>query len=395
MIADIDPGTRSPQHSDQIARPIENEVGIHITTDEPRPVFLIGTHRSGASLLTLSLGQHPNLVQCLETNWFERFAIGLRQSYTTGIMPRSSSQLDVAGIEIEDFFEQFGRTINDLMLRSRLYVGRDSKPTRWIDGSQSNSFAVFPLLRLFPHAKFIHVLRDAGEVIDTLTSAEKKQRYKSRHILMGERRAADHWLEVVTACVEAERAFGSDTVLRIRRSDLVEEPEPTLRRCLAFLDEPFAPACLRPFRGLGEIDAALNGDERDMSRPLGRIIPPVVGLLSEELLDNKTPCYRRDEEAMMRLEIAFSSKNQPGSSNLGRSERRPGKTAQRRWTSMSVDAVSRRLRWTAVGQVIRHRFHERPTRSPGGSAAPISGIADAPQGTAIPNGQAKDQTNEP
>src|SRR4028119_1367870 len=72
-------------------------------TTTPRPIFVLGTLRSGASLLTLSLSQHPNIFPVLETNWFERFGMGLQQSYSDGLRYRNRSLLDVAGIEIEDF----------------------------------------------------------------------------------------------------------------------------------------------------------------------------------------------------------------------------------------------------------------------------------------------------
>ena len=101
---------------------------------------------------------------------------------------------------------------------------------------------------MFPHAKFIHVIRDVDAVVAALTDPAREAIYRSHARRLTEQAAYEHWLESVRAGVEAEEAFGSDTVSRVRRDDLVADPEGTIRRCLSFVGEPFSPACLRPFR---------------------------------------------------------------------------------------------------------------------------------------------------
>lgn len=223
----------------------------------PRPVFIIGSLRSGASLLALCLGQHPNIRQVADNDWLGNFTVRLQQSFRDGTVSPATSQLAVSDVEIEEFFARFGETVNHLMLGASP-AGRAPStdagpnggyhPQRWIDATPGNSRLVFPLTRLFPAGKFIHVLRDVGEVVASLTDEHNRAAYKSQSIHMSLRDAYDHWRTSVLACVAAEQAFGSETVLRIRRADLVEQPEATIRRCLDFIDEPFAVSCLRPFR---------------------------------------------------------------------------------------------------------------------------------------------------
>lgn len=207
----------------------------------PRPIFIIGSLRSGASLLTWSLGQHPHIQPLLDNSWLEPFAASLERTYAAAVSKRSVSHLDSLGIESEDFHRHFGESINSLLLAK-------SDRVRWVDGSPAHSFNVVGLRRLFPLAKFVHVVRDVAEVVAALTDEDKRPLYRSHWQRYTEAAAYGHWLETVTACVQAERAYGSDTILRLRRHDLINEPEATLRRCLAFVGEPFAPACLRPFR---------------------------------------------------------------------------------------------------------------------------------------------------
>jgi hypothetical protein len=273
--------------------------------DQPaaRPIFIIGSERSGASLLALALGQHANLVQSLETNWFGRFSLGLRHAYAAGLSPRETSQLDVAEIDIETFFLHFGDAIDRLMLTMIRPHHDAAQPQRWIDASRSNVEYLFELRRLFPQGKFIHVLRDASQVVASLSTPENRKLYRSRYVKVRPEVAAVRWQRTVKACVEAERAFGSDVVLRVRRQDLVQHPEEELRRCLAFIGEPFDPACLRPFRPLtrlGEEPVSASLPVVDGHYP----VDEAIALVSSNLLDEELPACRADDEELARMEMS-------------------------------------------------------------------------------------------
>ncbi|MEA2530070.1 MAG: hypothetical protein QOG89_1714 [Thermomicrobiales bacterium] len=295
---------------------------------QPRPVFVLGSLRSGASLLTLSLGQHPNLLQVLETNWFERFGIGLQEAFAEGFRHRSRSQLDVAGIEVEDFFAHFGEGIDRLMLRSVATGGEETSdgvatssycPQRWVDGTPSNCFGVFVLSRLFPSARFVHIVRDVEEVVTSLTTEETRRVYKSRYLRLTEEQAYRHWLDTTRACLEAERAFGSAVVLRVRRDDLIAAPEQTLRRCLDFLGEPFAPACLRPFSSVHPAEQPLAdraGAKRNQStlRKLQIEAETLNDFLFAEA--SRAVAYSEDPLRIAEMEAAFSARCERGLSGV-------------------------------------------------------------------------------
>jgi hypothetical protein len=81
---------------------------------------------------------------------------------------------------------------------------------------------------------------------------------------------------------QAERAHGSEVVRRLRYSDLIDQPESSLRRILEFIGEPFEPSCLEPLReriNSSEVTAEFdptdsNTDEsvREAARQLDRKI---------------------------------------------------------------------------------------------------------------------------
>jgi hypothetical protein len=190
-------------------------------------------------------------------------------------------------------------------------IGSQPRPTRWVDGTPENRDAIPTLLRLFPHAKLIHVLRDVREIVTILTSAEYEQHYRSNHVMMTPEEAYRRWRTEVNACVEAERAFGSETILRIRRDDLVSSPEQTLRRCLDFLGEPFNPGCLRPLNPVGLVQTT---PAFALRQHFGEQ-PPLVCIkaegMSDRLLDEGTPVYPRDDRRILQLELPTKKKEKP------------------------------------------------------------------------------------
>jgi hypothetical protein len=311
------------------------EAGLALSV--PRPIFVIGALRSGASILWSSLGQHPSIAPILDTAWVERFAIGLEQAYAEDAARRDLSQLQAIGVDSRGFYAHFAEAINRLLLgpylrpeeaptsqlkptsrdfrraeRGTAGTTHEYRPTRWVDSCYTHVFSVFLLQRLFPAARFIHVIREVDEVVAALTSPRSASIYKSRYVPFTPLDAYEHWLDAVTAGLEAERAFGSDIVLRVLRATLLADPEAVLRQCLDFLEEPFDAHCLHPFRaGVADtdtvtdmlpalvLDDALKASRSEATR------------LSAALLAKSQPAHPRppDDSRAARLEQEFVARS--------------------------------------------------------------------------------------
>lgn len=228
-----------------------------------RPVFVVGSPRSGTSILTWCLGHHPNLFPVPESNWMGDFAVNVGIAHRVGAARGDYSVLSAMDIPADELFAAFGETINDLILRHRDHLEKRREATciernldrrwleassrvigpkeRWVDGTPEYSFHICGLRKLFPEARFVHVFRDVGAVVRSMVNFH---RVAGVQLVQNEEHAYRYWIRTVTACLLAERAYGPHIVHRIRYVDLMDNPESTMRALLNFVNEPYAERCL-------------------------------------------------------------------------------------------------------------------------------------------------------
>jgi hypothetical protein len=233
----------------------------------PNPIFIVGSPRSGTSVFTWCLGQHSAILALEESNWLGPLTIDLAANFRTGGSRKEHSMLGMLGLSEDNFLSSIGGTIDCTILNSkekivekshqialanpelvsadiRLIRSEPVLKTRWVDGTPEYSFYIFELLKLFPRAKFIHLLREPDAVAKSLLKFRGD--CDSAALVSNSEEAYDYWLRTVRYCVEAEQALGPQLIARLNYDDLIRDPENSLRSVLGFLGESYEDVCLAP-----------------------------------------------------------------------------------------------------------------------------------------------------
>jgi Sulfotransferase family len=194
------------------------------------------------------------------------FAVDVAVAFRRGSARGERSQFSSMGICRDRLMSDLGACINQSIIGHRsafeerarqragpgsaethaaFKIARDeSDPkTRWVNGTPEYSLGISGLRKLFPGARFIHLLRNCEDVVPSIVHLECLAGTK---LVANEQEAYELWIQFVQACVESEKAYGPEVVCRLLYEDLVREPEKSIRRILDFIGEPFAPVCLEP-----------------------------------------------------------------------------------------------------------------------------------------------------
>jgi len=287
-----------------------------------KPIFVLGSPRSGTSILTWCLGHHPNLFPVPESNWMGDFAVNVAVAYQIGVGRGDYSILSAMDIQDVELFAAFGDSINDLILRHRkhLETKRETRSVelkiesrwleatstaaglkgRWVDGTPEYSFHIWGLRKLFPQALFIHLLRDVQAVVHSMVNFH---RVAGIHLVANEEEAYQYWIRTVSACLQAERALGPSVVYRVRYADLLDNPESTMRSLFDFLGEPYAAKCLEPLKHrINSSDVPTDFKSADPA-PDPAVVRKAVRLSAE--LEETPQSAKVSSDAAAEMETAF------------------------------------------------------------------------------------------
>ena len=221
-----------------------------------RPVFVLGCPRSGTTLLQVMLHSHPRIALPPENRFLldayrERRRFGdLRQAENRAALARwivarpkfADLGLDPDAVvaEIVAGPPTVGSALG-IVLRS--YARRFGK-ARWGDKRPGYFIDVPALLRLFPDAQFVHVVRDGR---DCVASLKRMSWFKQDSV-----GAMAMWASAIDYGRRNRRALPADAWHDVVYERLVADPEEELRRLCAFLGEEYDPAMAQPHGSAGE-----------------------------------------------------------------------------------------------------------------------------------------------
>lgn len=204
-----------------------NETGTTVAAANdqaaPAPIFVIGSPRSGTTLVRLILDSHPS-ISCGEETHFLRDL--------ESVVGRNWDLVASYGLPREWWIER----LRGLYETFQAEVLARSGKTRWAEKDPTYTLHLPFIEELFPNAVYIHLLRDGHDVV---ASFRERWGYKS-----AARAARTEWARYVTAARDLGRRLPSERFLELRYEELVTDPESQGQRLFEFLAEPWEPAVL-------------------------------------------------------------------------------------------------------------------------------------------------------
>jgi hypothetical protein len=200
-----------------------------VTARVPGPVFVVGSMRSGSTMLRLILDSHPGI------------AIGGE----TGFMGALLAAKDIPNWQFgKGWYQRLGWSEREMDERLRefydgmfrRYALEQGKP-RWGEKTPFHTAHMAEMAQVFPDAAFVGIVRHPGAVAASL-------RRKFHYTFPA---ALSYWAGTNLDMVRAGSTLGRRFAL-CRYEDLVLEGEPVLREIIAHLDEPWSPSVLEHHR---------------------------------------------------------------------------------------------------------------------------------------------------
>ncbi|MFC4913371.1 sulfotransferase family protein [Actinomadura gamaensis] len=224
------------------------------TAPSARPVFVFGCPRSGTTLLQLMLHSHPRLAVPAETRFVLSAYTGRcdfgdlsdrenRRRLAEWITGRPAARFGDLGLDARAVSERIiegpptlGSALGAVF---RAYADRFGR-RRWGDKRPSYSKNIPALLRMFPDAQFVHLIRDGRDCVASLCEMPW---YK-----LDVHHAIASWREAIDIGRRAAVRLGPDSYYELQYERLVADPQDELCRLCAFLGEEFHPEMTQPQR---------------------------------------------------------------------------------------------------------------------------------------------------
>lgn len=195
-----------------------------------QPIFLVGSERSGTTLLRLMLDHHPKVCWCSEFEYSVSFM------KPDGSFPELEEYYE--WLETHRIFQATGFAIDrdlsypelvDDFLRQR----QESSRQTVIGATVHHHFD--RLLKIWPDAKFIKILRDGRDVARSCIGMKWAGNLW---------RGADRWIEAERIWGDLAQSLPPERYIEFKYEDLITEPAVVLGRICEFMGVAYDPAML-------------------------------------------------------------------------------------------------------------------------------------------------------
>ncbi|OGC95589.1 MAG: hypothetical protein A2W25_00995 [candidate division Zixibacteria bacterium RBG_16_53_22] len=211
------------------------------------PIFIVGTQRSGSTLLRLILNAHPEiaipeearfLTPLLNKNNIKKPIEGQALSRLVNYL-RANEQFRLWNFDAAPFLNELAVKSSVMLAEviNAMFSSFAQSEGKSLWGDKSLFFGSVQLLHeLFPGARFIHIVRDGRDVFDSWRKMDASKNHPTAMAL--------DWHYKLRSIERALAKLPSDRALTLRYEDLVASPDTVVRSICRFLGIAFEPAML-------------------------------------------------------------------------------------------------------------------------------------------------------
>ena len=216
---------------------------------EGPPFFVVGSARSGTTLLRVILNAHSQVAVPPESRFVMALWTGASEVDTDDFLARLAAHRQYRGwdLEVDAIRAELGdaRRVPYTRAVEAAYTTYAKKlgKKRWGDKTPRYVMHLPFLSNLFPEARFVHLVRDGRNV--ALSYAKVPFGPKTAP------KAAALWAERVTTGVREGRPLGNHRYIELPYEGFVESPEEELKRLCDFLELEFE-ASMLDYTEMGE-----------------------------------------------------------------------------------------------------------------------------------------------
>jgi hypothetical protein len=224
------------------------------------PFFIVASARSGTTFLRLTLNAHPDVAVPPESRFITELYDGRDTVEVADYLNRleQHTRFKAWGMPIGPVADEIGGDArisypDAIRATYRAYARSQSKES-WGDKTPRYVEHIPFLARLFPDARFIHIIRDGRNVALSYSHVD----FGPKNVA----RAARLWARRVSAGMRDGRALPAGRYLEVLNEDLAEDREGEIRDITAFLGLEFDPRMLdEKERAKGVVDKVTHSYE--------------------------------------------------------------------------------------------------------------------------------------
>lgn len=226
------------------------------------PIFIIGCPRSGTTVLASILNRHSQIASATETHFFNFIAKNnykwddfdlnafkrfLEESRITDF----TNLLQADSVSLIDKFTNYKTTEDETLLESNefhkkqvfdilmntLLEKRHKK--RFCEKTPQHLNNVNEILKLYPQAKFVHLVRDGRDTVNSLL----KMPWRPDGLVNNAR----FWIQYIKLGQELNKQAEAlvNNLLTVKYENLLKQPNETIKLICEFIDEKFEPQMLQ------------------------------------------------------------------------------------------------------------------------------------------------------